>query len=171
MKNLIKRVTVLALCFTLIMSCVVEATPQDLQNMSGRDITAAFKAQKLKVRKATYDKNVYQDWLIESDYKEFVTFCSGKKWSNSDIYVMICEDSEDAINAFAHKMWEYGSDNSMYQRIRIRGSYEYFPKYEFYRRGNVIIQMNTKISKKVRNKYKKALKSIYNRPAEVAEQK
>ena len=52
MKNLIKRVTVLALCFTLIMSCVIEATPQDLQNMSGRDITAAFKAQKLKVKKA-----------------------------------------------------------------------------------------------------------------------
>lgn len=56
MKNLIKRIAILALCLTLITSCVVEATPQDLQNMSGRDITATFKAQKLKVKKAKYKK-------------------------------------------------------------------------------------------------------------------
>lgn len=171
MKNLIKRVTVLALCFTLIMSCVVEATPQDLQNMSGRDITAAFKAQKLKVKKASYIKDAYQDWLIESHYKELVTFRAGKKWTNSDVWVMVFEDSEDAINTFAYKIWEYGSDNNMFYRVRAKGFYEYFPKYEFYRRGNVIIQMNTKISKKVRNKYKKVIKDIYNRPAQVTDQK
>ena len=157
MKNLIKRVTVLALCFTLTMSCVVEATPQDLQNMSGRDITAAFKAQKLKIKKTRYSKTLTstKDSFFNSEIKECVEFqVSNSKKSN--VMLLLYEDSNEAINDFSSMMgycWRYGS------------------KYEYYRCGNVIIEMSRKINRKTRTKYKKALKSIYNRPAQVADQK
>lgn len=157
MQNLIRRITVLALCFTLIMSCVVEATPQDLQNMSGRDITAAFKAQKLKVKKAKYSKNLTstKDSFFNSEIKECIEFRTSNSTKNN-VTLLIYEDSNESINEFASMMgycWKYGS------------------KYEYYRCGNVIIEMSRKINRKTRTKYKKALKSIYNRPAQVADQK
>lgn len=157
MKNLIKRVTVLALCFTLIMSCVVEATPQDLQNMSGRNIISTFKAQKLKIKKTKYSKNPTntKDVFFNSEIKECVEFKINNS-KKSDVMLLLYEDSNEAINDFASMMgycWKYGSN------------------YEYYRCGNVIIEMNRKINRKTRTKYKKALKSIYNRPAQVADQK
>lgn len=160
MKNLIKRVTVLALCFTLIMSCVAEATPQDLQNMSGRDITAAFKAQKLKVKKAKYKKNPiknYDDYFTIDGFKEEVDFYTGSSKKNW-VIVMVFEDSDYAINQFCHLL-------SCCAVGYIGNDIEYF------RSGNVILGMSRKINRKTRIKYKKALKSIYNRPAQVTDQK
>lgn len=139
------------------MSCIVEATPQDLQNMTGQDITATFKAQKLKIKKTKYSKNLTntKDGFFNSEIKECVEFkVSNSKKSN--IMLLLYEDSNEAINDFASMMgycWKYGSN------------------YEYYRCGNVIIEMSRKINRKTRIKYKKALKSIYNRPAQVVDQK
>lgn len=160
MKNLIKRIAILALCLTLITSCVVEATPQDLQNMSGRDITATFKAQKLKVRKAKYKKNPikkYDDYFNIDGYKEEVNFYAGSS-KKSWILMMVFEDDDYAINQFCHLL-------SLCAAGYLGDDIEYF------RSGNVILGMSRKINRKTRTKYKKALKSIYNRPAQIADQK
>lgn len=168
MKNLIKRVTVLALCFTLTMSCVVEATPQDLQNMTAYGIAQTFKENKLKVKKAKYFVDGYIEWFVHTDLQTSAKFKVNNK-KNNDIEILVCYDSEDAINLLAQLVWSHGNrTEDYYYNSRYTKS---SPKYELYRRGNVILRMNTKISKKVRNKYKKVIKDIYNRPAEVADQK
>lgn len=72
--------------------------------------------------------------------------------------MMVFEDDDYAINQFCHLL-------SLCAAGYLGDNIEYF------RSGNVILGMSRKINRKTRTKYKKALKSIYNRPAQIADQK